>query len=502
MRAATAPVARAVPVERLYLPLAIVGVAGVPFVAFAGLVLHHFYVRGGFLLDSGWLAFVAGEGGLRLANPLALGGGSYFNVHVAPILVLTSFVRPVLGVPDAQFFAGLVGLAHALPGLGVFWLLRSGFGMRGGTATLVAALLALAFAFNGLALAIVRYPHCEILIAGALILCLATLFRRRLIVAGLCCAVALLTREDAGFHLFGLLFVLVALNRWHGVGWRAQRPEIAFALVAACYSAAAVGLQLALSNGTATFARIYLDAEGPTTFGMILERLLGLPLYRAYLVLPAVAAGLWAWRTRNPYLVAGYAAVVPWTALQLVAHSNIAGTLSGYYAYPFLVAAFWPLLGALLDARRRGVGAPAPLLPFAAMIVASFVGLSSQYNPGHLDLPQAFVAPPSAVLQAATDEAIREFVASKPAFGSVLVDGSIAGLAPNAFRWSETVQGRGPGRPDTVLYFAGGYESDKARGLATAAGLARRYRLAGTAIRLATDRAPPASLAPLLAPAD
>src|SRR4029077_11986925 len=150
-----------------------------------------------------------------------------------------------------------IGSCHALPGLAVFWLLHREFAFRTPFGVTVAAILGIGFSFNGLALAVVRYPHFEILVAGAMMLFLVALTGRRLVVAALCLAVALATREDAGFHVFAILFLMIVLNSWYGVGWRAQKAEIAFAAIAVTYSLTVLGLQHAIAPGQSAFARVY-----------------------------------------------------------------------------------------------------------------------------------------------------------------------------------------------------------------------------------------------------
>jgi hypothetical protein len=386
--------------------------------------------------------------------------------------------------------------------------LRAGFGLRGAVPAAIAASVAIAFAFNGLALAMARYPHFEILIVGSVILFTVALVRRQFVAAAIFFSVALLTREDAGFHLFGILFVLIALNRWYGIAWRAHRAEIGFAMIALLYSIAAVSAAAVLATGPSAFERIYVGDPpfASLTAAAVGGRLLGCMAFRTYLVLPAVVALFWAARTRNPYILVGYAAFFPWGLLQLAAHSDIAGTLSGYYGYPFMIASFWPLVGVLFDRRHIEDAAPAdprrgtsaPVLAFAAMIVASFASIGAQYNPGQFDLWRGFSTPPGPARMAETDHAIAQLARSKAVLGAVLVDGSVAALAPDDFAWSETVLGHGSGRPDSVVYFVHGYESSEAQRIAAANGLIRRYRVIGTPIRIATDR-PIAAQAPIAA---
>jgi hypothetical protein len=222
--------------------------------------------------------------------------------------------------------------------------------------------------------------------------------------------------------------------------------------------------------------------------------------------LPAFLAAIWAARTRNPYILVGYAAFVPWGLLQVIAYSDIPGTLSGYYAYPFMIASFWPLCGVLLDWRRRGVeGRVAkPILAFAAMVALSFAAVGVQYNPARLDPLQALLDPPSPTRQALTDQAVAAFVRSKPALGTVAADTSVVALAPNDFTQHEAEFAKQPAPPQAVIYFVQGYDAEKLRTIATEARLNYYYRVPGTSLRLASGRPipPDAPIAPLLVPAD
>jgi hypothetical protein len=506
--AVTAAVSRSSRVERRCAVLGATITFGVPFAAFTSLVLYHFYVRGAFLLDSGLLAYLVANGDPALPTPHVLHGQSFFATHLTPIFVLTGQLRRWLPISDAQFFALFIGICHALPGLGVFWVLRSSFGLRRPAGTVLAALLGLAFAFNGLALAIARYPHFEMLIVGAAILFAVALSRGQLRTAALWFALCLATREDAGFHLFAILFVLIAVNRWYGVAWRAQHAEIAFAAVALAVSLGEILIQMATAEGQSSLVRIYLGDPpfGTLTLGVLAERLLGYFAYRAYLVLPALVAAIWAVATRNPYILIGYAAFVPYVLLHLAARSDIAATLSGYYAYPLMIGAFWPLLGVWFDRRRRGdaAGTAVPVLAFAAMIAVSFTAVPRQYNPGGLEFPAALVSPPSLARQNATERAIAELSRAKPMLGRIVVDDSVLALVPDAYEPSETLLEKAHDPPDTAIYFADGYGAAAVRAMAAAAGLRRYYRVPGTSIRLATDRVFDAvsPLAALLVPAD
>ena len=107
---------------------------GIPFVAFANLVLFHFYARGSFVLDSGLLASLMWHSDAALTQPASLGGSSFFGTHVSLLFLPVSALSWCLPFSMPQFFAGFVGFSHALLALAVFWLLVEGFGLRGGAA--------------------------------------------------------------------------------------------------------------------------------------------------------------------------------------------------------------------------------------------------------------------------------------------------------------------------------------------------------------------------------
>ena len=80
------------------------------------------------------------------------------------------------------------------------------------------------------------------------------------------------------------------------------------------------------------------------TFSLIGTWFLGWMAYRGYVCLPAVCALVWVVARRNPYIILGYAAFVPWGFLHLVAARDMLSALPSYYAFPFILASFcrWP----------------------------------------------------------------------------------------------------------------------------------------------------------------
>ncbi len=193
-------------------------------------ILFHFYVRGSFLYDTGLLAALTWHSTPALPLPPSLGGQSFFNFHVAPVLSAGHRAQLAAAGDDAADVCRICGRLR----MGCWRCRCSGCwprvsSHRRGWKLGLAAVASTAFAFNGLSIAIARYPHFETLGAACLLLALAALVLRHRIVAALAFAVALATREDVGLHAFGFLFVWIALNRRAARPWRDDFLLLGFA---------------------------------------------------------------------------------------------------------------------------------------------------------------------------------------------------------------------------------------------------------------------------------
>jgi hypothetical protein len=468
-------------------------VFSIPFAAYTTNVLHDFYDIGSSFHDAGWTAYLMHEGDLELHDPPCVDNGvSWFNSHISPLFLVTSALGHLLPLSRIQFYAAYIGISHALPGVAVFWLLVSGYRMTTPLRGAAAALLALAFSFNGLALAIAQFPHFTMFIVGSGMMFLVALILRHYGIALFFFVLCLGTREDAGFHLFALMSLLLAWEWWRGTPVATQRPIVIFAVAGFIYSGAVIALQGALSSEPGLLVGEYLGHPlfGHVTVSAMATRLLGWVQYRGYVVLPALCAIVWAIRRRNPAILLGYAAFVPWGLLHLAAARDTLATLPSYYAYPFMFASFWPLIGLLLQERREGDERSIlePVCGFALLTAASFVPSPYPHNPTGIDLPADFVSLPSLPRQAATDRALAQLAHARE-LGTEIVDQSVLALVPEFYRAEDQLSVRSRLDPDSVVYFAEGFESGLAKKRAAEAGLGRLYAVPGTSIRIASNRA-------------
>src|SRR5260370_40822489 len=141
-------------------------VIAIPFLSYGINILHSFYDVGNSFHDAGWSAYLIHDADLQLHNPpCADDGMSWFNFHISPLFLATSALGYLVPLSRIQFYAAYIGVSHTLPAVAAFWLLVSGYGMTR-PLCIVAALLALFFSFDGLALAIARFPHFTMFIVG------------------------------------------------------------------------------------------------------------------------------------------------------------------------------------------------------------------------------------------------------------------------------------------------------------------------------------------------
>lgn len=460
-------------------------VMGVPLVAYFTQTLRAFYVQGAMWGDAGTIAFVMWHNGLLLKGPLGWGGESYLPTHMALVFWITSGLSWLLPLSCVQFFALYCGVVQAVMALAVYVVLpKERAWQQAG-----AAVLAIAFAFNGIALAAARNPHFELLIPAAGALFLAGLARGWPVVAWMAFVLCLMTREDAGLDLFFVLAAVALALRLQGVALAKLRAVMGFALVALGYALVILVVQHRFCPGGHALKGVFLGDRpfaGITPL-VLAGRLTFYLIYRLYVVLPiAVAVGL-ALRWRDPQFIAGYVGCLPWAVLSFLAVSPYAGTLSSYYAFPFIFGMFWPLAGGAL-ARRLDVGGPGwrYVAGFGLMLGASFVGVAGQQNPQDVEYPQSFFLMPSFAAQARTDAALGTL--RRENLGRVAVTGGVMALDPDHYTFGQLVWGAQSPLPDTVIFFPRGQDTGLALGWARQAKLPHEYQVAGTALQIATDR--------------
>ncbi|MGF1498472.1 MAG: hypothetical protein ACFB8W_16860 [Elainellaceae cyanobacterium] len=468
-----------------------------PLLANYNFILNHFYQYGAYLHDSGWFAAVMWRNGWEMTNPGAINDASYLNTHFAPIFWLTSAMSWLLPIGMVEFFALFQALAYGGFAVAVYWLLTTSFGLRGWWGGAIATLVAILFAFNGLIQDTVGYPHYEVAIASTLILFLCFWVQGRYRIATFWFVLCLIMREDAGFHVVAVLSLVVLWRWFQGQALKEQRRTLAYIGVGFFYSVMALVIQKQFFPSDSAFTRIYIG-EPPfahLTSSLLAERAEYYLTERFDLYWPLLAVAIWAWLARNPYLLIGYLAYVPWFLLNASAVSGAAGRLFTYYAYPFIISLFWPLVGCLLQRRRLRRGDRLfSITAFAVVAFSSLLGLMLSRG-GKLSRMVRGYHPLPAAIELSHIHQVRELLARQPnVLGQVWVTPPVAAIAPRTVTAAQVLPALEDKDPsqypavDTIIYYEQSAGDEDARRLAQAAGLVYGYQVRDTPLRVWSNR--------------
>ncbi len=363
-----------------------IGVAAAMLIAgFAhfNVIWNHFYGGVPKLFDTGWYADLVYRQTLALKNPGAVVFGviqeSFHATHFSPALWMLSLPTYVIPVGPTTWLAVIEGSKHVCVVLVVAAVIRAGYHRRS-QASLpgekASPVLVLFLApFTGVFLAAASYPHFETWFVPGALGFFGLLFCRRYRWAAGVMAFTLMIREDMGFHLCGLLLVVVVLAAWERRTVDAEiRRWLLFAAAAFLFSVIALTIPAVFFPGDDAFGRIYLgDPPLAHLDGAFLrQRLAYIAVNRAFLWWPLVVYAGWATVSRRWWVLGGYLAFVPWFLLHLMAVQVSAGTLALYYAFPYSLAILWPLVGVL--GFERGSSRHAHVMPWVATAILASIG--------------------------------------------------------------------------------------------------------------------------------
>jgi hypothetical protein len=400
-------------------------------------VWNQFYREVPLLFDAGWCAYLVHQSAAILANPSAVAfasiGPIYYSTHFSPALWILSWPTWLLPVGPQVWFAALQALEHALLAVAVWCAVRRIAPQTKGSTTLAAAVLVALVAFNGIELSSIVYPHFEgwfVLFGFGFLL---ALFPGRTRLAAVPFAMALLLREDMGFHLAGVLLLTVLAAWWLRRRWNRELTTwLAFAGVGIGWSVVALLTMRTFFPGDDAFARVYLGDPpmAHLTWTEIADRLKFHASWRGYIWFPLGAYVVWSIVSRQWWVLLGYAAFVPWTLLNFIARSRAAGTISLYYSFPLGLALLWPLVGALAFRTRTGPGRET-VGWVAAAVVLSIVGYLR--DDGAREFARLAFVPATGTRPAL--ESVTQRVAAQARDGNAVgVDDAVAALAPGDFK--------------------------------------------------------------------
>lgn len=449
--------------------LNLVGLGVVVFVSvvLASLAVLNVFYTSGDVTDPGWLASIAWHNTWKLQGPPGF-PRSYFYEHISPIFWLTNIASYALPLAKFDFYALCIGAVYALFAAGVYRLWQMGDGPEQTPWKIfVAVVVALAATFGAVGMQLLQVPHHEIAIpAFALWFCMA-LAERNHRQASVWFVLCLLVREDAGFHLFGLLILWWMAENFSGRLRTDAKKLLGFAGAALAYSGATFALRSFLSVKPTAFERNYsgIPAWAHVNAAMLYDQLHFYAIERFYAYLPLLVTMVWAVVARNLLLPLGYLAFLPWLLLNFFAAGQFTAKLSLYYAFPFWLALAWPLLA--LQIGKVESPRAAVRWPYVLVLLSSIIS----WNGGHLNFSvlasnefdeHPFVLSQAVKHRKAADHFVDYFVANKASFQNIpfAVDLAVHGLLIDyvgrenwlGYLWDKQRV------PDIIFYYANGYE--------------------------------------------
>jgi hypothetical protein len=471
----------------------------------ANAVMNHFYDSGS-LSDTYSFSALAWRNDWTLEQCKALGGGSFFIVHISWFFWIPSLISYFVEMDRIPFFSLFHGTLHALLALGVWVLLKELWQGRRWWEVFARAFIAFAFAFNANSQSMLGQAHQEIAGPAFTLLFLWAHFNKRPGVALVSFILALSQREDMGFHIFGALFLMLLLDWIRRVPRSAWQGIAIYAATAFVYSIAVLVLKHFIIGDGGIFKDHYVGAMPfmHVTENLLWERVENLVLNRHWILGPGIVALLWAAAARNPYIVSGWFAFVPWLLISVLAKIDIAGNLDLHYAYPFVIAGAWPLLAvskAFCEPRRLAPGNPKMIGAFAAalLLIQQPISIYPWFQLKHRWFN--FTLQPATQAVHSFSEFERRLPMALPILGEVRADMAAFGIAPYTFDlyvhtfktewWSPTRQtwekiDEPETGVDTVFYFTEAYQEAAVKALIKANTLDNHYRIPGTRLFVST----------------
>lgn len=448
--------------------------------------LNHFYVNGGYMLDSGWFAFLSAHStNWPISNPPSI-GGTYFSTHFSPAFYIFTALHTLLGaagisMPDVSWFSITQGFWLALTASSIFTLLSRNSKQSTASNGFIAA-ASIVVAFNGVFLASIGFPHFEIAIPALLVAFFASYINghTKTAIAFLC--LGLLMREDAGLHYFGLFFLLAGYLYF--AKDRAISKEVRFysSLAVSCfaYSLLAISIQKIYFNvGDNALARVYLGdpAFAHISLKFLQERLDFFARNRLYILAPIILAIFLSIYKKSWGLLIGVGAVLPWIIFSLLAISFQAGTLTSYYSFPVAIALFWPAVAyALFSQQNRG-----GLIKFdistkdISVIALSSLVFYAGSNGNHDNSPWKNFGPKWIGQINSTHRSLDDFIQSNGEL-KIIFDDSAASLlnstaSPLQWKYQLAFSNDDIKAYDAVLFQPGAWLSGRVKEVASTAGL-------------------------------
>jgi hypothetical protein len=413
-------------------------------VGVARFILEHFFVRAPYLLDSGFLSAIAYRDGLWLSVPkIACDyADSFYEIYVTPLMTLFSMISYVVPLERIEWYAVVQACVYLPIGIGVYVVASR---CEPGTARHrlpVTTLAAFAFAFSGIVLWTVGYPHFEIVAAGLNCLLLACVVTERKRATWIVLVIAASVRQDAGMHA-ALALTPLLLLRWRGNGAVPPRKRL-LVLIGVAISATVLSFafQRIFFEPADRLREVYLGrpAYSHVTVELLADRAQYFVEHLGVIYYPVVATVFVSAVMRDANYLLGWAVTVPWFVFSITARDPSKGAFVAYTVAPFLVGLFWVYLyGACLAPAARRLRMIRIEALFAIVCVTSTLGYARESSSWSSD-PVRDMVFTHRYDRAAVHGFVDALKVRRAELGKLYVDDPVAALALEAVRPGDILQ--------------------------------------------------------------
>jgi len=300
-----------------------------------------------------------------------------------------------------------------------------------------------------------------------------------------------------------LLLALPLLGLWLCNKWSDRRDGLGadrrtvliFAVGSALLSVAAFAVKRAFFHEVDIIGEFYFGADpfGHLSWTVIAERARYTLLYVQYLWMPGIvlaAAALWL---RDPRLIVGWIAFMPYWLVNLLSKVEGYAHMDSYRPFPFILTMVWPALIALAepapDRRRLGITQAAVLATALVTVSGRGVELLPPLGPAHFT--EAWLPQP----ETAAAPAYRAFEArlKDNPLGTVRASSGALALYPYSFPvwWQSQALSDYIGelsRTDTIFWFDGDRDQSLTDEWLDYGDYPYYFRVIGTRLRLASRK--------------
>jgi len=472
------------------------------FVIFTRIILAHFYVHGGYLLDAGELAYLIWHNGIIPQNPALVIDPHYLNLfqnHSFLFAIPLSWISYLTPFPMAVWFAIIYGAGHAFIVIFGYVIFRILLG-NSLLSQVGAAIGAVCLIVSSPVTEALGYPHLEWLIFPTGSILVLGLMLRRPWLIGLGLILVAAVREDCGAHAAAPMILVLIFStlfpRFFGFMDAGARRLYFFATVGSLL------LMLATMFGPLLFeSRMPTEVSeyfGNPFYGYVNQTFLAQQFHfffteKSFLWAPLLLLVIAGLVRRDVIWVAAGLAALPWLIFNLMGEQDGVRHLTSYHVFPvyyvFLFACIPRSTLSVSESELKKVRLPAPDLLRAGVVMGALV-LSIILTP--LDTWywrwDDFFDAPSSDQITRTEQFYKVLPQVRDQLGPIYSDDAIMALAPDLFTRQDTGSelSNPPRHPDTYLYFQKTWHSEALIPIFRPE--YRTYQFTGTHLMLATRR--------------